>query len=179
MTNIRRYFKQDQLCFQTHVTFNRAPILVDHADLLWQAILSVQTGYSFDLIAWVILPDHFHLLVDSQGSAMSSVARQFKLQFSAAYRSRHELKEGRLWQNRFWDHIIRDEDDLSWDHIIRDEDDLRRHIEYIHYNPVKHGLAQGATEYSHSSFGEFAAQGLYDETWGARVDDFKGTEFGE
>jgi putative transposase len=167
MTNIRRYFVPNQISFQTHVTFNRAPILVGHFELLWKSIISVQAEYPFEIIAWVVLPDHLHLLTDSRGAAMSSVARKFKLTFSGAYRSKYGLKSGRFWQNRFWDHVI------------RDEDDLRRHIDYIHYNPVKHGLSRSAKEYPHSSFGEFLSQGLYDETWGALDDDFKATEFGE
>ncbi len=167
MTNIRRYFTPNQLSFQTHVTHGRASILVNHFELLWKSITSVQADYPFKIIAWVVLPDHIHLLVDSNGTVMPSVVRQFKSRFSAAHRSLHRLTDGPLWQHRYWDHVI------------RDEEDLRRHIEYIHHNPVKHGLARGAKEYPHSSFGKFVSQGLYDETWGALDDEFKQMEFGE
>ena len=86
---------------------------------------------------------------------MPSVARQFKLRFSARYRSLYGFKEGHLWQNRFWDHVI------------RDEDDLRRHIDYIHYNPVKHGLVESPYAWQHSTFRRYVKQGLYHADWGA------------
>ena len=59
-----------------------------------------------------------------------------------------------MWQRRFWEHLIRDEADLS------------RHRDYIHYNPVRHGLAASPKEWPYSSFKRFVEQGLYSEDWG-------------
>jgi putative transposase len=60
-----------------------------------------------------------------------------------------------VWQRRFWEHTI------------RDEDDWRRHVDYIHYNPVKHGLAKRPGDWPWSSFRKAVAKGWYDEAWGA------------
>jgi putative transposase len=63
--------------------------------------------------------------------------------------------------------------------VIRDDDDLSRHVEYIHYNPVKHGLAESAHKYRYSSFLDYVQQGLYDDTWGVSDGDLSDYEFGE
>ena len=69
--------------------------------------------------------------------------------------SRERKKEQAIWQRRFWEHAIRDEEDYS------------RHVDYIHYNPVKHGLVRAPRDWEYSSFHRFLRAGLYDETWGA------------
>ena len=68
---------------------------------------------------------------------------------------RHKDGSRTLWQPRFWEHCL------------KDEEDLQRHLDYIHYNPVKHGLAATPREWPHSSFARFAARGWYPEQWGA------------
>ena len=64
----------------------------------------------------------------------------------------------RLWQNRFWEHTIRDENDLN------------THLNYIHYNPVKHGYAKSVKDWEYSSFHKFVKKGLYDINWGSNTD---------
>jgi putative transposase len=59
-----------------------------------------------------------------------------------------------VWQRRFWEHVI------------RDEEDWRRHVDYIHYNPVKHGLVNRPTAWRWSSFAKAVAKGWYEESWG-------------
>jgi putative transposase len=59
-----------------------------------------------------------------------------------------------IWQPRFYDHCI------------RDENDHRKHLDYIHYNPVKHGLVSSPCEWPHSSFARFVALGWYARNWG-------------
>ena len=127
MTNIRRFFKKGDYCFLTHVTNNRQPILIEHFDLLSSALTTKITKDDVEIISWVVLPDHIHLLLSQKSNTISNVMKQFKLSFSAKYRIRNKCTSGRIWQNRFWDHIIRDENDLN------------NHIDYIHFNPVKHG----------------------------------------
>jgi putative transposase len=62
---------------------------------------------------------------------------------------------------------------------VRDENDLQKHLDYIHYNPVKHGLARTAIDYSHSSFAKYQADGYYSDDWGVRDVDFDEGSFGE
>ena len=54
-----------------------------------------------------------------------------------------------------------------WEHLVRDQEDLRRHVEYIHYNPVKHGLAKTPVDWMYSSFHRYVDKGIYDSKWGA------------
>ena len=167
MHNVRRYFKEGNTYFLTHVTFERLPILVDNCDLLWRAIDKYKDRQPLDVIAWAILPDHWHVLLDPKCNDVASLMKKIKLSFAQTYLKRKEMISGRVWHNRYWDHIIRDQQDLN------------RHVDYIHYNPVKHGLASSSAAYEHSSFSEFVSNGLYDCSWG-RVDSVKiDGEFGE
>ena len=70
---------------------------------------------------------------------------------------RQKNRERAIWQRRFWEHLVRDQNDFN------------RLCDYIHYNPVKHGLARSPEECPHSTFGEFVASGLYPEDWGSTV----------
>lgn len=142
------------LHFVTNVTRGRRPILVENRNLLYDAIKSVQGKAQFNMIAWVILPDHFHMIIDPMKENLSCLMRRIKLAFSRRYRDQLGDKQGRIWQYRFWDHIIRDQNDLN------------RHLDYIHYNPVKHGLVGKAADYCDSSFKIFIEKGYYDSSWG-------------
>ncbi len=167
MTNIRRHFKQGQTYFLTHVTHQRNPILIEHVDLLWNALEKTGLNKSYHLHAWAILPDHFHMLIDPLELDVPNLMRRIKLIFSAGYRTKHSLKSGRLWQNRYWDHIIRDELDMN------------RHIDYIHYNPVKHGLTNNPFSYKHTSIHEYAKRGVYKKDWGCQSNPTHDGEYGE
>ena len=85
-------------------------------------------------------PDNVSLLKNS-----SSASRQMK-------------KEQAVWQRRFWEHLIRDEQDFV------------KHVEYIHYNPVKHGLVKAPKDWEYSSFHRYVREGMYDLEWGAGRD---------
>ncbi len=167
MTNIRRYFLSGNYYFMTHVTHNRAPILVEHFDILWAAICDIKNRYPFEIIAWCILPDHVHILINPGQTQISAVMRRIKLSFANRYRNRIGVKRGRIWQNRFWDHQIRNEIDLN------------RHIDYIHYNAVKHGLVDAPTEYRYSSFANYFREGYYAADWGILKPRNNNGDFGE
>jgi len=81
--------------------------------------------------------------------------------------SRRKKGEVDVWQRRFWEHLIRDEDDLS------------KHVEYIHYNPVKHGLVRAAAEWKYSSFLKYVQQGAYSLDWGEYEKIFAGEKWME
>jgi len=88
-------------------------------DILVKSYKNVQDNSSFTIIAWVVLADHFHILLDPVNNDPSKLLQKLKMSFAAYYRKRMNMQSGRVWQNRFWDHIIRDQDDLN------------RHIDYI------------------------------------------------
>ncbi|MFH2056678.1 MAG: transposase [bacterium] len=167
MTNIRRYFEVGQYCFMTHVTYNRVPLLIEHFDLLAETYDSIVCPSQISLLAYVVLPEHLHALIRLEDADISQIVKRFKLKFSGLYRSKLGLQRGRVWQYRFWDHII------------RDEDDLRRHLDYIHFNPVKHGLASDPFDYEYSSARDFLQRGMYEEGWGRRDASVIRGEFGE
>jgi len=164
MSKLRRYHKPGDAVFVTCVTYERRPILLDHIDCFWQSVDATKEKLPFDLIAWVVMNDHTHLLFSADEPDISEIVKKIKQKFSAAYRSRHGLTSGRIWQHRFYDHIIRDEEDLN------------RHIDYVHYNPVKHGVSTDPFAYGHSSARKYAEDGLYRPDWGKiNFDD----EYGE
>lgn len=167
MTNIRRHFQEGSIFFLTHVTADRRPLLVANYDLWESALRRTHTGRDFNLLAWVVLPDHVHMVIEPGGHDLSELMRKLKLSFSGQYRHRFGVTSGRVWQNRFWDHIIRDQNDLN------------RHIDYIHYNPVKHGQFASPFDWPFSSIHEYRRNGVYEADWGRVTPEGMASEFGE
>lgn len=143
MSKLRRYKIENGIYFITSVTYNRSSILLENVEILWVAIGHVMKQINFELIGWVILPDHFHFLLNAKDNNPSGIMRLIKSKFSGLYRSKYSLTSGRVWQNRFWDHYI------------RDESDLKKHLDYIHFNPVKHGLVERPFDFEHSPIHDF------------------------
>ena len=116
--------------------------------------------HPFHLLSYVFLPDHFHWLMhvaDDKGDfsrVLHSVKRNFTLNFKKKHRISSSLN---VWQKRFWDHIIRDENDLS------------KHFDYIHWNPVKHGYVSHPEDWVHSSFNHWLNLGYYEHGWGRTI----------
>jgi putative transposase len=159
MKTLRRYNQASRDYFLTIVTYQREPRLLRNLGIFWESWKDV-TPY-----AWVIMPDHLHVMLNSGQPRISDLVHRFKTKYSMRYRLNYG--DGRVWQNRFWDHIIRDQNDMN------------RHLDYVHYNPVKHGHVHSAMTWEHSSFRQFVQDGFYGEDWG-QVDSpkFEG-EFGE
>ncbi len=137
-------------------------LLVEHADLLRRAFRKVRHDWPFDLDAIVVLPEHLHCLwtlplEDGDYSTRWRLIKSFFVrgleQGEAVSASRSGKGERGIWQRRFWEHTI------------RDEEDYRRHVEYIHFNPVKHGLVDHPAKWPWSSFHSFARRGLYPPDW--------------
>jgi putative transposase len=148
-------------------------LLVDHIDLLRLAYQRTNTLYPFNTIAVCILPDHIHAIwqMPSDNGDYALRWRMIKSQFSRNFsaneqRSSSKIKhrEKGIWQRRYWEHQI------------RDDVDMQRHVDYIHYNPVKHGLVSQVKDWPHSTFHKHVALGMVDENWGGY--DEKGV-FGE
>jgi putative transposase len=120
---------------------------------------------SFELIAWVFLPEHFHLLINPYKGDISKFMQCFKLSFSMYYRNRSGSPKGPVWQKRYWDHVIRDDKDYA------------HHLNYIHINPVKHGLVKQAFDWPHSSIHKFKE--YYPDDWGCKEDIELDGKYGE
>ena len=156
MPRYRRYFSPEDWVFITMVTAERRPWLQDaqaKQDLLW-VFRSVKRHHGYRHIAHVILDDHLHWMLIAEGRAgVSRLVSSVKL--GVLHRRRRIGQPWRdLWQPRFYDHIL------------RNEVDFRRHLDYIHYNPVKHGYVASPAEYPWSSFPSWVRRGVYDYHWG-------------
>ena len=167
MPEYRRAYVKGGVFFFTVATCERRPLFNEEeaVDVLRNSFQRVMLAYPFEVDAMVILPDHLHCIwiLPDDDSDFSVRWRLVKSGFTrsehmssagAGSDSRIKKKERGMWQRRFWEHLIRDEADLS------------RHRDYIHYNPVRHGLAASPKEWPHSSFKRFVEQGLYSEDWG-------------
>ena len=159
MPNFRRYYIPDSLVFITSVTNMRYPFLEGkNAGTLYAVMNRVKLIHPYEIVAYSILPDHFHWIIlpqDARGD-FSTIMHSVKLNFSRQWRKENPDQQPiKLWQNRFWDHVIRDEDDLS------------RHIDYIHWNSVKHQVALKPDDWKASSFQIYVDQGYYESDWGS------------
>jgi len=125
----------------------------------WETLERVREIYPFHLLAYVILPDHFHWLmsVGDESGNFPKVFHSFKRNFTWNYKKTYHVDtELHLWQDRYWDHIIRDEYDLS------------RHFDYIHWNPVKHQFVARPEDWQYSSYQHWYEREYYPEQWGWR-----------
>lgn len=162
--------------FFTVVANNRIKILnhAENTQLLRESFKKIMKNHPFRIEAFVLLPDHLHCIwsLPDQDSDFSTRWRLIKSHFSRkcnlvgwgeernptkANASRLKKKEKPVWQRRFWEHLI------------RNNDDLKQHIDYIHYNPVKHNLVKAPKDWQYSSFHRYVATGIYNLEWGAGV----------
>ena len=155
MPNYRRYYTHGHPIFLTIITQDRDPWLADsnNAECLLQSMRWAKTQYPFTHLAHVILHDHMHWILRPEGGvSFSGIVGAVKR--NVTWRLKERSGEGSLWQKRFYDHVIRDEDDLV------------RHLDYVHYNPVKHGYVPRPLDYALSSFAQWAKRGMYAMDWG-------------
>ena len=146
----RRLFVPNTIVFITIVTNNRIPILVQNIDKLEQSVNETKRFFKFEIIAYAVLKDHIHLLIKPKEiTDYPKIVKSIKYNFTVGMAMPTYYK---LWQNRYFEHTIRDEEDLF------------RHLDYIHYNPVKHyNISPNAWKFS--SFKDFVNKEYYDENW--------------
>jgi putative transposase len=162
--------------FFTVAIANRSDdLLVREIDRLRASYRAVQSRHPFETIAICVLPDHLHALWslpegDSDFSRRWSLIKSGFSRGLASARTRSvrqvEKREKGLWQRRYWEHAIRDATDLA------------RHVDYIHFNPVKHALVPRVRDWPHSSFHRYVTQGQLPEDWGGDMREISGA-FGE
>lgn len=154
--------------FFTIVTHQRRSILVQphHVTLLREIIRNVKKQYPFSIDAWVLLPDHMHCIWTLPegdrdfskriGLIKAGFSKQASLDVATST-SRQKHRESEIWQRRFWEHAI------------RDEQDFRQHMDYVHFNPVKHGLVKRVADWPYSTFHRYVQQHVYPKDWGSFV----------
>ena len=165
MPNYRRAWQPGGTWFFTVTLQHRSDndLLVRHIDALRAAVRAVAAPHPFTIDGWVVLPEHLHCILtlppDDTDFAMRW--RLIKGRFArslpeAGKPSAAEPRRGErgIWQRRYWEHLV------------RDENDLRRHMDYLHFNPVKHGLVTRVGDWPYSTFHRLVAAGLYAADWG-------------
>jgi putative transposase len=168
MSQYRRIYQQESIVFLTIITYNRQPIFKNpqNIDLLRQTTAIVRSEMPFEILGAVILPEHLHFLwqLSSSDNNYSKRVGRLKALFTKSFReqnkvnlpltqSREKHRESNIWQRRFWEHTIRD--DL----------DFEQHLNYIHYNPVKHNLVSCPHFWKYSSFNLWVKKGFYSPQW--------------
>lgn len=154
--NYKRVFIPNSLIFITIVTKDRKDILINNIEILKSAFKITKDKYEFKIIAIAVNPNHIHMILKLNDISLypqiiSCIKRNFTKNSNIKY-SLNKNRESNIWQRRYWEHTI-----LS-------EYDLYRHIDYIHYNSVKHfNIAPKDWEYS--SFKKYVSNGYYSLDW--------------
>jgi len=154
--------------FFTVISHRRRPILCDETirAALRDAIHAVRMRRPFAIDAWVLLPDHLHCIWTLPDGDSDYSARWSQIKHHVSFRCRDAYDdsllgragkargEAAIWQRRFWEHRI------------RDDVDMERHVDYIHFNPVRHGHAVHAATWPYSTFSRYVREGVYPPDWG-------------
>ena len=137
-------------------------LLVRHIELLRRVVKSVRQRHPFEIHGWVVLPDHLHCVIElpANNADFATRWRLIKMGFSKALPLTESLSAVRIqrgergiWQRRFWEHLI------------CDERDYQAHMDYVHINPVKHGLVKQVADWPYSTFHGWVAKGVYPGNW--------------
>lgn len=174
MSNYRRAYVPGGTFFFTVKTERNAPIFRgnDAVQTLGNVIRETKRLWPFEINAIVLLPDHLHTIwcLPPGDADFSKRWGWLKKEFTKRYlneggleqKTSHSRKKNRrrgVWQRRFWEHTI------------EDEDDFEAHFDYVHFNPVKHGYVSRPADWPHSSFHRWVAKGVYDLNWGSAQGD--------
>ncbi|MBL1216920.1 MAG: transposase [Planctomycetes bacterium] len=149
--------------FTANLQDRRRSLLIDHIDVLRKAFRLTKARHPFRIDAIVVLPDHLHCIwalppgdddFSTRWMRIKATFSQGLPSFEGPRHSRVRSGEREVWQRRFWEHVIRDEDDFT------------AHADYIHYNPVKHKLCAHPIDWPHSSIHRYVEKGILKATWG-------------
>ena len=186
MPGYRRTYVSGGSYFLTLLTYNRTPLFQapENISRLREAIKMVKSEMPFDILGAVTLPDHLHFIWTLPPDDVAYPIRVGRLKAlftrmlptnqrpaTTLPKSRRKRRESSVWQRRFWEHAL------------RDQEDFQRHLDYIHYNPVKHGYAQCPHVWPSSSFHRWVKNGGYSPDWcctcderNPKIPDFAGIE---
>ncbi|MDR3416173.1 MAG: transposase [Nevskia sp.] len=153
--------------FTVNLVDRSSRLLLDRVDDLRESVRVVKQRHPFEIVAWAVLPDHLHAVWTLPASDADFSSRWMLIKAAFSRRigkgefvrpSRIAKGERGLWQRRFWEHQIRDDNDLV------------RHVDYIHFNPVKHGYVNRASDWRHSSIHRYINAGEMPRDWAAAPD---------
>lgn len=167
--NYRRIFIPNSYVHIVMTSYNRIPIFTNHIEILRSAFRNTLRNYKFDIIAICVLPEHIHLILNPDEikdypKIISSVKHYFSKNVGQVFKVDNlkvgykNKREKGIFQRRYFEHTIVSEEDLN------------NQIDYIHFNPVKHGYVKSVKDWKYSSFHKFVQNNLYDINWGNDVD---------
>jgi putative transposase len=148
--------------FTVNLAERNRSLLVEHVDILRRVVKEVKQHHPFRIDAFVVLPDHLHAMWTLPQDDADYPTRWMLIKAGFSRRiatgehrnaSRTNKGERGIWQRRYWEHTIRDQQDYA------------RHVDYIHYNPVKHGQVTRAADWPNSSIHRYIAAGMVDRDW--------------
>jgi putative transposase len=166
MPRYKRVWRAGGTYFFTLTLNNRHnnDLLTRHIDSLRTVVNGVRERYPFEILAWVVLPEHMHFIIELpvDDADFAVRLRLIKMGFSKSIpkterltKSRESRGERGVWQRRYWEHLI------------RDDQDYQTHFDYVHFNPVKHGLAKRVVDWPYSTFHKYVRCEVYPSTWAA------------
>ncbi len=175
MPNYRRARTAGGTYFFTVVTAQRRAFLANREAIaaLRASVTAVRRELPFSIDAWVVLPDHMHALWTLPFGDLDFSRRWGRIKAGFTQRcvldhNSAQRRDSGLWQPRFWEHLVRDEADFA------------THVDYLHYNPVKHGLVARVIDWPYSSFHRAVRAGVYAPDWGRSEPEVpSATTFGE
>ena len=156
MSILRRLNLKNRYYFITQTVEGRKKVFLDNNNIkiLKEDFNYYTRKYSAGIIAYVIMSDHLHFIIRMvEKYDLSNFMHDFKIHTTKEINKRLKLS-GQLWQKRFYDHII------------RNEDDFKKHLDYIHFNPVKHNFVLKPEEYCNSTYKLFVEKRYYELGWG-------------
>ena len=149
--------------FTVNLLDRRSDLLLRNVEVLREVVSEVKARHPFVIVAMVVLPEHLHAIwrLPPEDADYPMRWALIKAGFSRSLRkeeavstSRALKRERAIWQRRYWEHLIRDDDDLA------------RHVDYVHYNPVKHGWVQQPMDWPYSTLHRYVRQGVLPQDWG-------------
>ena len=157
--------------FTVNLLERRSKLLTEHIDVLRASVKAVQKRKPFHIDAWVVLPNHMHCVwtlpmgdddYHARWKAIKTAFSKAVPQIERLSAVRKARAERGIWQRRYWEHTIRGDKDYA------------AHMDYVHINPVKHGLVKQVKDWPYSTFHEMVKQGIYPEDWaGAILDELQ------
>ncbi|WP_396642231.1 REP-associated tyrosine transposase [Methylomonas sp. 2B] len=167
MTEYRRHrLKGGCYFFTVNLAERNRTLLTDRIERLRESFRHVKDQHPFNIDAIVVLPEHLQTIwtLPEGDDDFSCRWRLIKTRFTKQVekgerisKSRERKQERGIWQRRFWEHRIRNEDDFV------------KHVDYIHYNPVKHGYVRCVADWRYSSFHDFVKRGILPENWAGGI----------
>ena len=150
--------------FTVNLADRSSDLLVQRINLLRSIINKVKHAHPFVIEAMVVLPEHCHAvwrLPENDADyprRWSLIKTGFSRQIEKSEwisPSRIYKRERGIWQRRYWEHQI------------KDDDDFEKHVDYIHFNPVKHNYVNRPVDWPYSTFHRYVEQGILPENWAA------------